>query len=174
MRDYKENPLGWRDAGRSALRRVPGLHKRCLDRYAPAEPAQEDGGDGEESVAAASAARPQPATRKSLVDRLCEGRHPVEVGLRPEKTVKLFKEAIDRDYVQIKFTETKGGTELSVKLRREGCDFSQADFENGTGSVHVEGDLTLDYVKVRCVADVDLATLKGEGHLIKVSADSAA
>jgi IS5 family transposase len=27
---------------------------------------------------------------KSLVDRLCEGDHPVEAGLRPEKTVRLF------------------------------------------------------------------------------------
>lgn len=33
---------------------------------------------------------------KSLVDKLCEGEYPVEVTLRPERTVKLFKEAIDQ------------------------------------------------------------------------------
>jgi hypothetical protein len=102
------------------------------------------------------------------VDKLCEGDHPVEAGLRPEKTVKLFKEAIDRNYVHVKFTGTKGGTELGVRLDRDTCDFNQADFENGTGTVHVEGALTLDYVKVKCVADIDLKTLEGKGRLVKV------
>lgn len=111
---------------------------------------------------------PNKPREKSLVDRLCEGDHPVEAGLRPEKTVKLFKEAIDRGYVHIKFTKTKGGTELGVRLDRDFCDLSEADFENGRGSVHLEGGLTLDYVKVKCVADLDLATLEGTGHLVKV------
>jgi len=47
------------------------------------------------------------------------------------------------------------------------CDFSKADFENGAGIVHVEGGLTLDYVKVKCVADIDLRTLEGTGHLVR-------
>jgi hypothetical protein len=45
-------------------------------------------------------------------------------------------------------------------------DVSEADFDQGTGVVHVEGTLTLNYVKVRCVADIDLALLKGAGHLM--------
>jgi hypothetical protein len=84
--------------------------------------------------------------------------------------VKLFKEAIDRDYVHIIFTKTKGGTELGVRLDRDDCDFSKADFENGSGTVRLEGGLTLDYVKVRCIADLALATLEGTGHLVRVEA----
>jgi len=57
-------------------------------------------------------------------------------------------------------------------LDREACVFSQADFDHGHGTVHVEGNLTLDYVKVRCVADIDLATLEGQGHLEKVEAQT--
>jgi hypothetical protein len=95
------------------------------------------------------------------------------VGLRPERTTKLFKEAIDRDYVHIKFTQTKGGTELGFRLDRGTSDFSAADFENGKGTVHVEGNLTLDYVQVKCVADIDLSTLEGKGHLVKVEANEA-
>ena len=34
--------------------------------------------------------------------------------------------------------------------------------------VHVEGTLTLNYVPVRCVADIDLATLNGTGQLVVV------
>ena len=111
---------------------------------------------------------PNKPREKSLVDRLCEGDHLVEAGLRPEKTVELFKDAIDRNYVHIKFTQTRGGTELGVRLDRDQCDFSQADFESGTGMVHIEGGLTLDYVKVKCVADIELASLDGKGHLVKV------
>jgi uncharacterized protein YbdZ (MbtH family) len=104
---------------------------------------------------------------KSLVEKLCEGDHPLEAGLQPEKTIKLFKEAIDRDYIHVKFTKTKGGTELRVRLDRKACDFSKADFENGIGTVHIEGGLTLDYVKVRCIADIDLKTFEGTGRLGK-------
>jgi hypothetical protein len=67
--------------------------------------------------------------------------------------------------VHIKFTATKGGTELGVRLDTAACDFSQTDFDTQTGSVHLESDLTLDYVKVRCIAEIDLTTLSGQGHL---------
>jgi uncharacterized protein YbdZ (MbtH family) len=167
--EHKANPPGWRDAGKS------GLKAECLDyvkevwtdmRPLSLRKKMEE-----------LAKNPPPPTpppdpnaprEKSLVERLCEGDHAVEVGLRPEKTLKLFKEAIDRDYVHIKFTQTKGGTELGFRLDRSTSDFSAADFENGVGTVHVEGNLTLDYVKVKCVADIDLSMLEGKGRLVKV------
>ena len=103
--------------------------------------------------------------RDNLVEFLATGKHPVETGLRPEKTVKIFKEAIDRGYVHVRFTDTRGGTELGLGLGPYGADLSKADFENETGIVHLEGELTLNKKRVRCVADFDLATLSGEGHL---------
>jgi hypothetical protein len=107
----------------------------------------------------------------SLVERLCAGKHLVEVRLRPEKNVKLFKEALDRDYVHVKFTETKGGTELGFRVDRRSSDLSAADFERGNGTAHIEGSLTLDYVKVNCVADIDLTTLSGTGCLVRAEGD---
>ena len=112
----------------------------------------------------------EPPKPDELVTRLATGTHPVEVGLRPEKTVEGFKAALDRGYVHIKFTETRGGTELGVRLDTAASDWSQANFTQAKGPVHVEGNLTLNYVKVRCLADVDLATLEGTGHL-KILAD---
>lgn len=88
--------------------------------------------------------------------------------LRPEETVQAFKESIDRGYVHIKFTGTRGGTELGFKLDTDATDLSKADFDKHTGSVRLVGGLTLDYVKVRCIADVDLSTLAGRGHLEEV------
>jgi hypothetical protein len=100
-----------------------------------------------------------------LVQHLSEGEHPVEASLRPEKTAAALKERIDLGYVHIKFTSTRGGTELGVQLDREACDLSQANFDGQSGTVHLVGELILNYVKVRCVADIDLATLEGKGHL---------
>lgn len=101
-----------------------------------------------------------------LVARLSAGDHLVEASLRPEKTVKALKECIDRGYVHIKFTETKGGTELGVKLDGKASDLSKADFDKETGNVHLAGNLILNYVKVQCVADIDLKTLEGRGCLV--------
>jgi hypothetical protein len=100
-----------------------------------------------------------------LVKRLSEGDHPVEVSLRPERTVKGFKESLDRGHVLIKFTGTRGGTELGVPVEKDLLDVSQVNFENETGKVHLTGKITLDYVPVRVVADIELPSLQGQGHL---------
>jgi core binding factor beta subunit len=103
-----------------------------------------------------------------LVARLSAGDHHVEASLRPAKTVKALKACTDRGYVHIKFTETKGGTELGFKLDRKDSDFSKADFGTETGSSHLVGSLILNYVKVRCIADIDLETLEGKGYLVSL------
>ena len=51
-----------------------------------------------------------------LVQKLSEAEHPIEASLRSEKTATALKESIDRGYVHIKFTNTKGGTDLGVRL----------------------------------------------------------
>lgn len=100
-----------------------------------------------------------------LVQRLSEGEHPVEASLRPEKTATALKKSIDRGYVHIKFTSTQGGTDLGIKLDPEASNFSDADFEHQKGKVHLVGELTLNYIQVKCIADIDLTTLDGKGHL---------
>jgi uncharacterized protein YbdZ (MbtH family) len=171
--EYKDIPLGWKNVGKAGPKaeclayikevwtdmRPLSLRKKMeeLEKNPPPPTPPPD---------------PNAPREKSLVERLCEGDHAVEVGLRPEKTLKWFKEAIDRDYVHIKFTQTKGGTELGFRLDRTASDFSAADFENGVGTVHVEGKLTLDYVKVKCVADIDLSMLAGRGRLVKLESVS--
>lgn len=171
--EHKANPLGWTDVGKA------GTKAECLayieEVWTDMRPLSLRK-KMEEMAKNPPAPLPPPDPNKtrelSLVDKLCDGRHPVEVGLRPEKTVKLFREALDRNYVHIKFTRTKGGTELGIKLDPEACDFSKADFDGAQGIAHVEGGLTLDYVKVRCIADIDLRTLEGEGYLERALASA--
>jgi hypothetical protein len=98
-----------------------------------------------------------------LVQRLSDGDHPVAV--QRYRSAEDLKQAIDRGYVLVKFTDTRGGTELGVRLDNTMTDLSVADFGQSTGTVHLAGNLTLNYIQVRCVADVDIATLAGTGHL---------
>jgi hypothetical protein len=101
-----------------------------------------------------------------LVKHLASGEHPVVVGGSRPSLEDLQRRATDMGYVFVKFTDTKGGTDLGVRVDREASDVSKANWQEGTGTIHVEGNLTLDYVPVRCVADIDLATLSGTGHLV--------
>lgn len=99
-----------------------------------------------------------------LVQRLSEGDHPVRLG-RPDDSLEDLKRRIDQGYVHIKFTATQGGTELGVTLDKDATDISKADFTEGSGMAHLVGGLILNYVRVRCVADIDMATREGKGHL---------
>jgi uncharacterized protein YbdZ (MbtH family) len=113
---------------------------------------------------------PRPEGR-SLVDRLSGGDHPVEIRLRPENTPAAVKRCIDRGYIHVRFPGTKGGTELGLRLDAEQSDWARSDFEAGTGRIRLVGDLTLDRVKVQCIADIDLSTLQGLGRLRPVDDD---
>ena len=100
-----------------------------------------------------------------LVQRLSQGDHPLTVG-GPQPTLTDFKRRVEEmGYVFIKFTATQGGTDLGVRVDKEATDLRLADFSQGSGIAHIEGTLTLNYVKIRCIADIDLATLNGSGHL---------
>lgn len=101
-----------------------------------------------------------------LVERLSQGEHPVTVG-GPKPSLEEFRKRIEEmGYVFIKFTGTRGGTDLGVRVDKNATDLSRADFEQATGVAHVEGTLTLNYVKVCCIADIHLQTLDGTGHLV--------
>jgi hypothetical protein len=102
-----------------------------------------------------------------LTERLCIDQ-PVVVG-GPDPSVDELRKRIEEiGHVFVKFTETRGGTDLGIRLDRDASDTSAADFEKGTGKVHVEGTIILNDDPVRCMADFDLATLKGTGHLTPV------
>lgn len=99
-----------------------------------------------------------------LTERLTVNQ-PIIMGGTDPAVEELRNRTGEMGYILVKFTQTRGGTELGFPLDRDASDVSGADFDNGTGTVHVEGNLTLNGDPVRCIADINLATLKGTGRL---------
>jgi uncharacterized protein YbdZ (MbtH family) len=167
--DYRDIPPGWSDVG------VSGPKQLCLDHiekvWTDMRPLSLRRKMEELKNAPPPAAEPpaEEPEQPSLVERLSTGQHPVEISLRPTKDVARFKECLDRGYVHIKFTQTQGGTELGVRLLKDESDFSNADFEGGSGEAKLKGTLTLDFVKVNCFATVKLPDLSGQGYLQPVA-----
>lgn len=132
----------------------------------------------EEQERAPAEAEPEPGPLdgevESLVSRLSRGDHPVEISLLPQPTAAALAQAIDRGYVFVRFTDTRGGTELGVELDRAASDLADAADEAGQGRIRLVGDLTLDFEPVRCVAEIDLATMSGTGHLTAALASGRA
>lgn len=174
----RDLPAGWRDEG------TTGPKQECLDhidrvwtdlrplslRRSMAEPAER----AEPAAAGAGepAAGPAAPELESLVSRLSRGDHPVELRLPPERSGPALREAIDRGYVYVRFTGTRGGTELGITLDRGATDLTGADFDRPGGRLTLVGDLTLDFQPVRCTAEIDLATFTGQGRLATRQPDS--
>ncbi len=100
--------------------------------------------------------------RDDLVAFLSQGDHPVQV---TAKSAEQLLERLASGYVNIRFTDTRGGTELGIRVDPGASSTAGADPETRTGRVHIAGNLTLNYRNVRLVADVALETLMGSGRL---------
>lgn len=104
----------------------------------------------------------------ALVEKLSNGRH--RLATSRYKTATELGECLDSGLVLVRFTETRGGgTELAVRLNKDQTQTAHADFTRGVGTVRLVGELSLNYEKVRCIADIDLQSLTGEGHLERLS-----
>jgi hypothetical protein len=109
-----------------------------------------------------------------LPTRLSQGNTKVTYRARHGDARAELKEAVDRKYVHVLFTETQGGTELGFPLDEAQSDLAGADWERGEGTVRLVGGLKLDGVPVRCVVEIDLATVEGVGRLELHEAAAAA
>jgi len=100
-----------------------------------------------------------------LVQRLCQGTHEVILEDRND-SYEDIKYRIEDGYVHITFTQTRGGTELGINVDLNNTNVSSVDFDKKEGLLHIEGTTSLNYNLVKCVADIDLRTNKGEGYLV--------
>jgi len=176
----RDNALGWRDEG------TVGLKKECLEhigkvwtdmrplslrkhmeehaqkmRDAP-QAAPEVAPEATEA-AERTAPRERVKTLPAIVEKLSQGEHPVTM-IRYKDTADL-KQAIERGNVLVKFTETRGGTEIGISL-----DDKSKAVDLAASKIDLCGTLTLDYQPVRCIVNVDVETRTGFGHLEPIAA----
>jgi uncharacterized protein YbdZ (MbtH family) len=163
----RENPLGWNDAGKS------GTKPECLayikELWTDMRPLSlRKLMEQEAQNPSAEASENTGGQYRNLVEYLSESHRPVAVTLRPNND-EAFRESLDRGYVFIKFTDTNGGTELGLRIDPSKTDLSRGDLDARTGTIHLEGELTLNQVGVRCFTDIDLSSLTGQGRLEQVA-----
>jgi uncharacterized protein YbdZ (MbtH family) len=165
-------PAGWKPTGKTGrkdecLQYIESVwtDMRPLSLRRRADEIENPTADGLEEPLA-SVDREQCSQEPSLVERLSSGQHPVEAALRPVRSAWALKECIDRQRMPIRFTQTRGQMELCMNLDKAATVTHLADFENAQGTVHLEGELTLNGARVRCIVDLDVATLSGNGHLV--------
>ncbi len=174
---HRDIPLGWQAVGKG------GLKSECLEhirevwtdmrplslRKQMAElEARRPELVREEARRLEEASKTPADPRDDVVEFLSNGEHPVEAWLQPKRSAEQLHEALRCGFVHVKFTDTRGGTLVGFSVDREASELGRADFDKGTGAVHIEGVLSLNYVKVRCVADLELETLAGHGKLVRL------
>lgn len=160
--EHKENPLGWNDVGTVGPKaECLGFIKEVWTDMRPLSLRRKMAEMSRNPPPLVQESAPQNEIR--LVDRLCSGKHPIELSLDPTPTLDSFREAVENGYVRFKFTEP--GTELGVRLDKPACDLGEADLTEGRGIARLVGNLSLDYTKVRCIVEIDLETLDGHGCL---------
>lgn len=97
-----------------------------------------------------------------LVKKLTEGLHRVVMGYK-EESMQELNERLQDGYIHLKFPDTRGETELGItidKLHSSIDNFLEQD------NLHIEGKVTLNSHKVKCIADISTKTREGKGNLI--------
>jgi len=107
---------------------------------------------------------PDRPARPHLLDRLAT-EQAAEFTTSIADGARALKESIDRGFVLIRFPQTAGGTELGIALDLAASKLEGADFATANGTVHLVGDLILDWREARCMVALDLSTMQGLGRL---------
>lgn len=164
-------PLGWSDTGNE------GSKSECLDHIGtvwtdmrPLSLRKYLAALDQESAAPRLPVNQDQCVVDDLVTRLSTGDHPVELSIR-DPSPQTFRSAIEQDRIRVRFIGTMGGTELGLHMDRKLTCMEKADFDAGSGSVYLVGTLTVDFVPVRCVANIDLANFTGVGHLERLDSN---
>jgi len=100
-----------------------------------------------------------------LLKKLSENEHTVKFEERIDD-YNVIKQRIKGGLIFLTYIETHDATELGLNLDKGNCDFDTADFENRCGQIHIEGECMLNFVSIRIIADINLATRIGKARMV--------
>lgn len=161
--EARDNPLGWTDVG------VSGSKSECLDHidkvWTDMRPLSLRKWLAENPVDTSPAEGSAPAQR-DLVEFLAAEERPVALVLRGVSESERFKSIRERNFLQLRFPTTEGGTELTMEVDRTASELSALEREpTSDARIQLVGRLELDYRAVECRANIRLSTLEGTGRL---------
>ena len=104
-----------------------------------------------------------------LVAKLISCKQEIVLETSTENLLELEERLKNTKFVFVTFSQTRGGTELGINLDDSLTLLDGADFKQGIGNIRIVGTCELNYHKVKCIGDIDLATRKGNGHLEVIS-----
>ncbi len=105
-----------------------------------------------------------------LVRKLSAGKHPVLIQMAESESLSDLAYDLAKGYCHISFPDTQGGTELKIPVDAGASEFSRERILEGHASIHLEGDLSLNFEKVRFIGDFSVPGLTGEGCLQVIGA----
>lgn len=161
--EHREVPAGWRAVG------VSGLKAECLDHI-------ENVWTDMRPLSLRKAMANPPKVREKVNDvpqeaieslpiRLSRQPQPVELILRSERSSDGVIQQLKSRCIHIRFTGTRGGTDLALAISETDAQRYMDQISSGEKRLHITGDLTLDYVPARCVAEIDLSKFAGTAQL---------
>jgi uncharacterized protein YbdZ (MbtH family) len=157
--ERRDNPRGWTDVG------VVGSKSDCLSRidslWTDMRPLSLRKAMEQPRAPLKAESVPGNAPVERLPVRLSQGPQKVELTLRPERTMEALARQVKTGYMHLRFTETRGGTELAIALEPTSAEQIENAIARGEKVMHVEGGVTLDYVPIRCRAEIDLPSFTG-------------
>jgi uncharacterized protein YbdZ (MbtH family) len=155
----KPIPPGWKDVGirgtkEECLAQIEKLWtdmrplsvRRALETYVPPQIADAVGEDEDDE----------------LLVRLAK-EQPIHFVGHPSTSPTELDAQLERGRVFIRFEST--GTELGIKLDPRSLGPARSSVAAKTGKIHLEGDLTLNFNRVRFKGTLDVANLQGTGRL---------
>jgi uncharacterized protein YbdZ (MbtH family) len=163
--EAREVPLGWSISGTS------GPKSECLSyietTWTDMRPRslRERMDSATTETPKSDATEPAAQNRESLIERLSKGGHPIVVAGFAGQDKAHFREEINNGHIRVLFTETSGGTELALRFDPKAIEWSDANLDADKGYLKLTSELKLDGSPVKCAVEIDLATLKGNGHL---------
>lgn len=99
----------------------------------------------------------------TLVAFLISKQQPVRVVLKPEETLEEFVACMERKFVNLLFTDTKGGTEIGITITE--TSLKADEIHNSAEIFTLQGECSLNFEKIKVKVDLALKDFTGSAEV---------